>query len=61
MYKITPPSSSASMSSPTDVEFAPFMKGFKSDDPSQNVDISHLSDPTSTTPIWMKHTLEYIM
>ena len=26
-----------------------FKKGTKSDDPTQNVDISHLSDPTSTT------------
>ena len=49
MYKITPPSSSASMSCPTHVELVPFKKGIKSDDPPQNVDISHLSDPTSTT------------
>ena len=32
MYKITPPSSSASMRSPTHVEAAPFKKGIKSDD-----------------------------
>ena len=49
MHKITPPSSSASMRSPTHVEAAPFKKGIKSDDPPQNVDISHLSNPTSTT------------
>ena len=51
MYKITPPSSSASMRSPIHVELAPFKKGIKSDDPPQNVDISHLSDPTSITTI----------
>ena len=49
MYKITPPSSSASMRSPIHVELAPFKKGIKSDDPPQNVDISHLNDPTTTT------------
>ena len=49
MYKITPLSPSASMRSPTHEELAPFKKGIKSDDPPQNVDISHLSDPTSTT------------
>ena len=49
MYKITPPSSSASMRSCTHVELAPFKKGIKSDDPPQNVDISHLSDTNSTT------------
>ena len=49
MLKTTPPSSSVSMRSPTHVELAPFKKGIKSDDPPQNVDISHLSDPTSTT------------
>ena len=49
MYKTTPTSSSASMRSPIHVELAPFKKGIKSDDPPQNVDISHLSDPTSTT------------
>ena len=48
MYKITPRSSSASTRSPTHVEVAPFKKGIKPDDPPQNVDISHLSDPTST-------------
>ena len=37
------------MRSPIHVELAPFKKGIKSDDPPQNVDISHLSDPTSTT------------
>ena len=49
MYKITPCSSSASMRSPNHVELAPFKEGIKSDDPPQNVDISHLSNPTSTT------------
>ena len=49
MYKITPPSSSASMRSPIHVELATFKKGIKSDDPPQNVDLSHLSDPTSTS------------
>ena len=49
MHKITPPSSSASMRSPIHVEHAPFKKGIKSNDPPQNVDISHLNDPTSTT------------
>ena len=49
MHKITPPSSSASMTSPIHMELAPFKKGIKSDDPPQNVDISHLNDPTSTT------------
>ena len=37
------------MRSPIHVELAPFKKGIKSDDPHQNVDISHLNDPTSTT------------
>ena len=41
-------SSSASGRSPIYVELAPFNKGIISDDPSQNVDISHLSDPTNT-------------
>ena len=49
MYKIMPPSPSASMRSSTHVELAPFKKGIKSDDAPQNVDISHLSDPTSST------------
>ena len=49
MYKIMPPLPSASMRSPIHVELTPFKKGIKSDDPPQNVDISHLSDPTSTT------------
>ena len=49
MYKIMPTLPSASMRSPTHVELAPFKKGIKSDDPPQNVDISHLSDPASTT------------
>ena len=43
MYKITPPSSSASMRSPTHVELAPFKKGTKPDDPPQDVDKPHLS------------------
>ena len=49
MYRITPASSSASMRSPIHLEPASFKKGIKSDDPPQNVDISHLSDPTTTT------------
>ena len=48
MHKITPPSSSASMRSPIHLELAPLKKAIKPDDPPQNVDISHLSDPTST-------------
>ena len=44
-----PPPSSASMRSPIHVELAPFKRGIKSDDPPQNVDISHLNDPTSTS------------
>ena len=49
MYMITHPSSSASMRSPIHVELSSFKKGIKSDDPPQNVDISHLSVSTSTT------------
>ena len=49
MYKITPPPSPSSMRFPIHSELAPHKKGIKSDDPPQNVDISHLSDPTSTT------------
>ena len=49
MYMITLPSSASSMRSPTHAELDQFKKGIKSDDPPQNVDISHLSDPTSTT------------
>ena len=49
MYKITHPPSSASMRSPIHMKLATFKKGIKSDDPPQNMDISHLSDPTSTT------------
>ena len=37
------------MRSPIHVELAPFKKGIKSDDPPQNVDISHLSNTTRTT------------
>ena len=50
MYKITPPSPSASMRSPTHVELTPFKKGIKSDDPSQNVISVH---PSAPLPIWM--------
>ena len=49
MHKITPPSSSVSMKSPIHMEPTPYKEDTKSDDPSQNVDISHLSDTTSTT------------
>ena len=49
IHRIIPPSSSVSMRSPIHVELAPFKKGIKSDDSPQNVDISHLDDPTSTT------------
>ena len=49
LYKITPPSSSRSMRSPIHVELVPFKKGIKSDEPPENVDICHLSDPTTTT------------
>ena len=48
MYKITPPSPSASMRSPTYVELAVFKKGIKSDYPHQNVDKPHLSASIST-------------
>ena len=48
MYKITPPSPSASMRSPTHVELAPFKKGIKSDDPPQNMDKPHLNASIST-------------
>ena len=48
MYKIMPPSPSASMRSPTHVELAPFKKGIKSDDPPQNVDKPYLSASIST-------------
>ena len=57
MYKITPPPSSVSMRSPIHVELAPFKNGIKSDDPPQNVDISHLSISPAPPPICMKHTL----
>ena len=49
MPKTTPPSSSASVKSPTHVELAPHKKNIKSDEPPQNVENSHLSDPSSTT------------
>ena len=45
--KITSPSSSASMRSPIHLELAPFNKGTKSDDPPQDMDISHLSSITN--------------
>ena len=48
MYKITPPSPSSSMRSPTQVEIARFKKGIKSDDPPQNVYKPHLSASIST-------------
>ena len=48
MYKITPPSSSASMRSPIHVELAPSKKGTKPDDPPQNVEKPHLSASIST-------------
>ena len=57
MYKITPPSSSTSMRSPTHVELALVKKGIKSDDPPQNVDIYLISViPPAPPPIWMKYT-----
>ena len=56
MYKITPPSSYASMRSPIHMELAQFKKGIKSDDPPQNVDISHPNVPPAP-PHSMKHTL----
>ena len=49
MSNSTYPSSSASVRSPMHLELASFKKGIKSDDPSQDVDKSHLSDSTSTT------------
>ena len=49
MYKVSPPSPSASMRSPTHVELAPFKKGIKSDDPPQNMDKPHLIASISTT------------
>ena len=42
MYKITPPSSSASMRAPIHVELARFKRSTKLDDPPQDVDKSHL-------------------
>ena len=48
-YKITPPSSSSSMRTPTHGELAPFKKGIIPDDPPQNVDKPHLSASISTT------------
>ena len=50
MYKITPPSSSASMRSLTHVELAPFKKGIKPDDPPQIADKPHLCASISTIP-----------
>ena len=47
MFKITPPSSSASMSSPIHVELAPFKRSGKPDDLPQDVDKSHLSSITN--------------
>ena len=47
--KFTSPSSSASMRSPIHLEPALFNKDIKPDDPPQDVDKPHLSDPTSTT------------
>ena len=49
VHKITPPSSSALMRSPINLELAQLKKDIKPDDPAQNVDISHLNDPTSTS------------
>ena len=49
MSNFTSPPSPASMRSPIHLELALHKKGIKSDDPPQNVDIPHLSDPTSTT------------
>ena len=49
MYKITPPSSSASMRSPIHLEPASFKKDIKPDDPPQDGDKPHLSVSTSTT------------
>ena len=48
MHKITPTSSSAPMRSPIHLELASLKKDIKPEDPPQNVDISHLSDPPST-------------
>ena len=48
-YKITPPPSPASMRFSFHLELAPHKKGIKSDDAPQNVDISHLCDPTTPT------------
>ena len=48
MYKIMPPSPSASMRSPTHEELAQFKKGIKSDDPPANMDKPNLSASIST-------------
>ena len=48
MSNFTSPPSPASMRSPIHLELTPHKKDIKSDDPPQNMDISHLSDPTST-------------
>ena len=47
MFKLTPPSSSASMRSPIHVELAPFKRSTKPDDLPQDVDKSHLSSITN--------------
>ena len=49
MSNFTSSPSPASFRSSVHLELAPYKKGMKSDDPPQNVDISNLSDPTSTT------------
>ena len=49
MSNFTSPPSPAPMRSPIHLELAPHKKGIKSDDPPQNVDISYLSDATSST------------
>ena len=49
MYKITPPSSSASMRSPIHLEPASFKKDTKPVNPSEDVDKPHLNVSTSTT------------
>ena len=49
MSNFSPPLSPASIWIPIHFDLTPHKKGIKSDDPPQNVDISHLSDSTRTT------------
>ena len=52
MYKITPPSSSASMRLPIHLEPASLKRDIKPDDPPQDGDKPHLCASTSTNTNW---------